>query len=196
MLCSKFGLNSASPGAILREQKKAGTPLGVEAHKLTSQGQLLPDEIIVGVVREWLLKHDGEFVFDGFPRTLGQADGLERLLVERGTPLEAAFSLEVSEEVVRDRVERRLMCSNCGHVVRIGLHVQSTDAPCPRCGHQTLHRRSDDSAESLPRRLSEYRAKSEPLVSYYSERGILTVVDANRAASEVFETIAGVLQSK
>lgn len=193
MIKARYGFETASPGAILREQKKAGTPLGIEAHKLTSQGQLLPDEIIVGVAREWLTAHDGAFVFDGYPRTVGQADALEQMLLARGTPLDVAISLELSEDVIRDRVERRLYCGNCGHVVRLGLHVQDVGAPCPRCG-SSLQRRSDDSAESLPRRMQEYRAKSEPLISYYARRGILEPIDANRTAEQVFGTIVTILE--
>jgi adenylate kinase len=193
MIKTRYGLDTASPGAILREHKKVGTPLGIEAHKLTSQGRLLPDEIIVGVAREWLTAHDGSFVFDGFPRTVGQADALEKMLAQRGTPLEVAISLELKEDVILDRVERRLYCDHCGHVVRIGLHVQDAGAPCPRCGAHSLQRRSDDSAESLPKRMREYREKSEPLISYYAERGILEPIDADREPEQVFASIVAVL---
>ncbi|MGB8352517.1 MAG: adenylate kinase [Chthoniobacteraceae bacterium] len=193
MLRRNFQIPTASPGAMLREQKKAGTPLGIEAEKLTSRGQLLPDDLIVDLVKSWLDDHNGAFTFDGFPRTIGQALTLETLLTGRNTPLDVALSLDVGFDTILDRVLRRMVCDDCGNIVSIGLHVGSAESPCPACGGK-LHRRSDDNEETLRQRMGEYREKSEPLISIYAERGVLKHIDASRAPEQVFADITEILE--
>jgi adenylate kinase len=179
---------------MLREEKRKGTPLGIEADRLTSKGQLLPDDIIVDLVKSWLAKHDGAFVFDGFPRTLGQAETLGSLLDGRGTPLEVAISLDADFTTILDRVQRRFVCGHCGNIVSIGLHVENAHAPCPKCGGN-LQKRRDDNEETLRQRMEEYREKTEPLISYYQSRNVLARVDANRTPNEVFADITGILET-
>jgi len=193
MIKRKFQIPAASPGAILRDEKKAGTPLGIECEKLTSRGQLLPDELVVGLVKSWLGEHNGAFTFDGFPRTRGQADTLETLLAERNTPLDVAFSLDADFDTIRDRVLRRMVCDECGNIVSVGLHVVAPDSPCPDCGGK-LHRRNDDNEEILHQRMDEYRSKSEPLISYYTGHCLLRHIDANRTPEEVFAGIETILE--
>jgi adenylate kinase len=193
MINSKYGIGTASPGAMLREQKKANTPLGIEAERITSQGNLLPDNLIVDLVKSWMADHDGAFVFDGFPRTCGQAESLETILNNRGTPLDVALSLDATFETIRDRVSRRMVCGQCGANVSIGLHVSSANSPCPRCGG-ALHRRADDNEATLSRRMEEYREKSEPLIDWYSGHDIVRHVNANRTPDEVFAEISAILE--
>ena len=193
MIRSKYGIQTASPGAMLREEKRAGTPLGIEAERLTSRGQLLPDNLVVDLVKSWLDEHNGEFIFDGFPRTRGQAETLETLLGERGTPLDAAFSLDAGFDTILGRVLRRMVCAECGNIVSIGLHVESEESKCPRCGAE-LHRRSDDNEETLRQRMEEYRGKSEPLTGWYAGRELLQHVDANRTPDEIFSGISAILE--
>lgn len=193
MIKAKYSIETASPGAMLREQKKAGTPLGIEADRLTSKGQLLSDDLIIDLVGSWLGEHDSAFVFDGFPRTCGQADALEAILEKRGTPLDVALFFQAGFETIRDRVSRRMVCESCGNVVSIGLHVKDAESRCPRCGGK-LHRRSDDNEETLLARMKEYHEKSEPLVGWYSDRGLLETVDANCKPDEVFAQVAAILE--
>ena len=193
MIKRQHRIPTASPGAMLREQKKAGTPLGIEADKMTSRGLLLPDDLIVGLVKSWLEEHDGAFTFDGFPRTIGQAVTLETLLAERGTPLDIAFSLDVNFATSLNRISRRMVCDVCGAVASVGLHITNANSPCPDCGGK-LHRRSDDNEETLRQRMEEYREKSEPLISHYAERGILEHVNADRTPEEVFAGITAILE--
>jgi len=192
MIHAKFGIETPSVGAILREQQAAGTVLGREAARFTEQGRLVPDEMIVEVARTWLDAHNGAFVFDGFPRTFGQAEALERLLNKRQTPLEIAFSLEVNVVTIEKRVCRRLACAKCGLIVSIGWHIESAASPCPRCGG-ALVRRADDTPETLQRRMIEYCEKSEPLVAFYAGRGLLTRIAADAAPETVFAEIASAL---
>jgi adenylate kinase len=195
MITAKYRIPSASPGAMLREEKCAGSALGVEAEKLTSQGRLVPDEMVCSVVRSWLAKHDGEFVFDGFPRSRGQADALDEMLAARNTPLDVVLSLDAGFDTIASRVQNRLVCSVCRTNVSIGLHVAGVAASCPECGG-ALIRRGDDNLETLQIRMREYAEKTEPLISHYAEHGLLRSIDATRVPAEVFSSIAAILEAE
>ena len=195
MITAKFGIPSASPGAMFREEKAAGTELGISAEKLTRHGKLVPDEMVCRVVNAWLKAHDGEFIFDGFPRSLGQADALEGMLAERNTPLDVALLLEADFDTIASRVQSRLVCSKCRTNLSLGLHIASVDALCPKCGGKLI-RRSDDNLETLHVRMKEYADKTEALVSHYSDLGLLRVVDSTRTPDLVFESVAAILQGR
>jgi len=194
LMQAAFHLPITSPGAMLREEKRLHTELGAEAEKLTSQGRLLPDATIVALVQGWLGQHDTQFIFDGFPRSLGQADALESMLAEREAPLDVALALDAPLSVLQQRVARRLVCLECGQIVAAGWQVEGPGSPCPRCGGP-LGRRSDDTAETLLIRLQEYREKTEPLLGYYSQRGLLKRVDSAATPDEVFKSIAAIVES-
>jgi len=194
MISAKYGYPIASPGGMLREEKRAGTALGIEADKLTTRGSLLPDETIVALVKRWLMEHDGEFVFDGVPRTLGQAKALDALLEERRTPVDLVIALEAKLSTLEERVKNRLICSKCGQIVSLGLHVPSPDTPCPVCGGK-LSKRSDDTRETLERRMLEYREKTEPLIAFYTKRGLLHKIDTTPTPERVFDSIAKILKA-
>jgi adenylate kinase len=190
---SEFGLPTVSPGSLLRQEKAEGTELGWEAHRQTQQGMLVDDDTINAIVGKWLDRQTGDaFVFDGYPRTLGQATALEAMLAKRGTPLDLVILLEADPDTLRDRVAKRATCSRCGNIVRIGVHVASLEAPCPRCGGE-LVRRSDDTDEALARRLQEYAEKTEPLINYYEGRNVLRRVDTQPAPDQVFEQVRPLL---
>jgi adenylate kinase len=194
MIQARYQIPVTSPGAILREERKLGTSLGIDAEKVTSQGQLVSDEIVNAVVKTWLARHASAFVFDGYPRSLGQASALDSMLSELGSQLDVALLLEVDYETIRERVERRLMCSSCGRIVSVGLHVPSASAPCPSCGGK-LTKRLDDSPETLALRMQEYADKTEPLIGYYRQRGLLCEVNAARTPQMVFADIEKILET-
>ena len=193
MISARYQIPTASPGAMLREEKSAGTDLGIAAEKLTSQGKLLPDEIVSDVVLRWLETHDGQFIFDGFPRSLGQAAALDRMLADRHTPLEVVLSLEADTDTIAHRVENRLVCSRCRTNVSLGLHVARADEACPKCGGR-LVRRNDDNLETLRSRMAEYAEKTEPLIAHYTGLGLLRSVDSTRTPEVVFAAIADILE--
>jgi adenylate kinase len=178
---------------MLRDEKRKGTDLGTKAEEYTSIGKLLPDEFIVGLVRRWLSEHDSEFVFDGFPRSVGQADALAHLLEERATPLDVVIALQADAVTLHQRITSRVMCSACGRIFSVGLHVSSLADACPHCGGR-LTRRSDDTAETLERRLIEYREKTEPLLSYYQRAGLLVIVDSSGSPDLVFQSVRTALE--
>jgi adenylate kinase len=178
-----------SPGSLLRAEKSAGTELGRQAAEITGRGHLVGDTIINSLVGKWLADQSGAgFVFDGYPRTVGQAEALGVMLNQRETPLEMVVLLEASEDELLRRVESRATCAECGLIVRIGLHVQSLTDKCPRCGG-VLMRRADDTAETLNNRLVEYREKTEPLVDYYERQGLLSRVRTEAAPDTVFQEV-------
>jgi adenylate kinase len=192
-LQSDCGLAIVSPGNLLRAEKAAGTPLGLKAHKLTRRGELVGDDIINPLVENWLSGQAGSgFVFDGYPRTIGQAIALEDMLNARQTPLEQVLLLEAEPAVLRQRVQSRATCVTCGNIVSLGLHVADLASVCPRCGGQ-LMRRSDDTQQTLEHRLVEYYAKTEPLVRHYEEKGLLARVNTERLPAEVFTTVTEIL---
>ena len=195
MIAARYEIPSASPGAMFREEKTAGTELGMAADQLTRNGQLVPDEMVCQVVEAWLKTHNGRFIFDGFPRSMGQATALSTMLEQRNTPLEIALFLEVDFETIARRVEGRMVCSQCHANLSIGLHIGSATLACPRCGGR-LVKRADDNVETLQRRMREYEEKTEPLVAHYHGLGLLKKVDSTPSPERVFETIADILEGK
>lgn len=192
-----FRLRTISPGAMLREEKAAGTPLGMEADRLTAGGNLLPDHVISGLVAAWLDRNADAhgFVFDGYPRTLGQAADLEAMLAGRGTALHAAIFLDIPEQHLVERIRQRVFCPSCKRVFAVGWQVASHADPCPACGAAPLLHRADDTVETLARRLQEYRQKTLPLLDFYEKRALLFRLDAARPAADVFASIRAVLES-
>jgi adenylate kinase len=188
---SRFEIPTTSTGAILRKAAKAGTMLGLEAERIISKGGLAPDSLVLQVVAAWLETHPEAFLFDGFPRTVAQAQAFATILQPRRTPLDLAIALSVSVATIRTRMLLRLVCTQCGKVVSMGRHVQSSDDPCPNCG-ASLEKRSDDNHEALERRLEAYWEKTVPVYKYYGN--LLVEIDAGRDVEAVFADIAELIQ--
>jgi adenylate kinase len=189
----EFRFAIVSPGGLLRAEKAAGTELGRKADELTQRGELVSDTIINALVDGWLGAQGGDaFVFDGYPRTLGQAEALDAMLAVRGTAIEKVLLLEASPDVLLRRVENRATCTNCGNIVSVGFHVTGIEDTCPRCGGK-LARRADDTAETLRHRLVEYREKTEPLVEHYAGKHLLARVNTEPAPEEVFQQVTKAL---
>ena len=184
---NRFGIPITSTGAILRKQAEERTPLGLEAEQIISKGGLAPDSLVMEVVEAWLETHPNAFLFDGFPRTVEQAKAFDHILEQRGAPLGLAIALAVSEETMRTRMSLRLVCANCGKVVSMGRHVQSSHDPCPNCGGP-LEKRSDDNNEALERRLAAFWEKTVPVYKYYGN--LLVEIDGGRDVEAVFADIA------
>jgi adenylate kinase len=145
------------------------------------------------LVKRWLEQYDGQFIFDGFPRTVGQAEALDQILQGRGTSLDLVIALEAKLSTLQDRVKNRLICTKCGQIVSLGLHVPTADTPCPMCGGK-LSKRSDDTSETLQRRMVEYEQKTQPLIAFYKERGLLHRVDTTPKPERVFDSIAKIVE--
>ena len=196
MITRHFAIAVTSPGTILRRERDLGTPLGIKADEISKQGGLVPDEIIVHLIEDWLALHGkGGFVFDGFPRTVKQGERLNEILQKRQTALDLAIWLEVSERTVRDRIAGRLQCRRCGFTTSL-TSAGFADRPiCPYCDGP-LVRRDDDDASVLETRLAEFKTKTEPLLSFYERDDALHRIDGNRDRETVFADISALIEER
>jgi adenylate kinase len=196
MITRQFGIPVTSPGAILRREKDLGTPLGLETAETTQRGDLVSDKIIIGLIEDWLRLHGGHgFVFDGFPRTLPQAESLQSILTRLHTSLDLAIWLEVSEETVRARISGRLQCRSCGFTTSVTSAKFAERPVCPYCDGP-LVRRNDDDISVLQTRLREFNTKTQPLADFYGKISILRRVDGNRDREAVFSDISRLIEEK
>ena len=196
MITRQFGIPVTSPGAILRREKDLGTPLGLETAEITQRGDLVSDKIIIELIEDWLRLHGGHgFVFDGFPRTLPQANSLWSILTRLHTSLELAIWLEVSEETVRERISGRLQCRSCGFTTSVTSAKFAERPVCPYCDGP-LVRRNDDDNSVLQTRLREFNTKTQPLADFYGKMSILRRVDGNRDREAVFDDISRLIEEK
>ena len=196
MITRHFGIPVTSPGAILRREKDLGTSLGLETAEILQRGDLVSDQIIVKLIEDWLRLHGGYgFVFDGFPRTLPQADSLEAILKSLHISLDAAIWLEVSEETVRSRISGRLQCRTCGFTTSVNSAQFSNRPICPYCEGR-LERRTDDDMSVLQQRLREYNTKTQPLADFYGKVSVLRRIDGNRDRETVFADISRLIEDK
>jgi adenylate kinase len=194
MITRQFGIPVTSPGAILRRERDLGTPLGLETADTTQHGGLVSDKIIVELIEDWLRLHGGHgFVFDGFPRTIPQAESLQNILVRHRTPLDLAIWLDVSEQTVADRIASRLQCQSCGFTTSLSSAIFAERPVCPYCDGP-LVRRNDDAAEVLKKRLEEFNAKTQPLAAFYEKSGPLRKIDGNRDREAVFSDISRLIE--
>lgn len=196
MITRQFGIPVTSPGAILRREKDLGTPLGLETAEITQRGDLVPDKIIINLIEDWLRLHGGHgFVFDGFPRTLPQAESLLSILTRLRTSLDLAIWLEVSEETVRARISGRLQCRSCGFTTSVTSAKFAERPVCPYCDGP-LVRRNDDDLSVLQTRLKEFATKTQPLADFYGKMSILRRIDGNRDREIVFSDISRLIEEK
>lgn len=198
LLVERAGMHQISTGDLLRDAVRRGTPLGERAKGYMDAGELVPDALILDLVREVLVADtagDGGFLFDGFPRTIPQAEALDELLAQLGRPLDAVLVINVPDQILVQRLSGRRSCPACGAVYNIYFEPPREAGICDRCGG-ALVERADDTAETVRRRLEVYRRQTEPLVEYYERSGTpVQQVDGDRPADDVARQIARVLAS-
>ncbi|HET6644798.1 MAG TPA: adenylate kinase [Fimbriimonadales bacterium] len=182
-IADRYGIPIISTGDILRAAVEKGTELGVMAHGYMTRGELVPDDLIIGIMDKRLDEPDAAsgFLLDGFPRSAPQAEALDRMLSEKGQSLDAAIAIEVPDEVVVDRISSRLTCSKCSAVTSTR---EDRDGKCAQCGGE-LKVRDDDKPEAVRNRLRVYREKTAALITYYENRGILREVNGNAPREQV-----------
>lgn len=196
LISERLGLPTLSTGAQLRREMAAGTELGKRAHELTKDGNFVPDDVVLALAGNWLREHREGFVLDGFPRTVAQAQALDKLLDELGLPLQVAIALEVSVEVLEQRVLKRTICTRCQHTEprhRPAPGAPDKLRPCSKCGGP-MERRADDSLETLHKRLAVYESKTQPLLPYYEAQGLLVRIIADREVGVVFSDVQNALK--
>ena len=181
-----------STGDMLREARASGTEMGMKVAAVIDRGDLVTDEIVIGLIREKLEGDSGGgFLFDGFPRTLAQADALGALLEEFGRPIDAAIEMQVDDETLVRRITARSTCGNCGEGYNDLTRPIPDNGKCGKCGASDFQRRADDNEESLKIRLMAYYKQTSPLIGYYYALGKLKPVDG---LGEV-EEVAGAIRS-
>ncbi|CUH42292.1 MULTISPECIES: adenylate kinase [Ruegeria] len=189
------GMVQLSTGDMLREAKDSGTEMGNRVAEVMAKGELVTDEIVIGLIREKLEQGaKGGFIFDGFPRTLAQADALGDLLKSTGETLDAVIAMEVNDDALVERITARSTCGGCGEVYNDITKPIPADGKCSNCGKENdFKRRADDNEESLKTRLMEYYKKTSMLIGYYYAKGNLSWVDGLGEIDAVQNEISQVL---
>ena len=183
-----------STGDMLRDAKSSGSEIGLKVAEVMARGDLVTDDIVIGLIREKLSEANaGGFIFDGFPRTLGQAVALDVLLKECGQSLASVIEMKVDDAALVARITGRSTCASCGEVYHDITKPQPADGKCVNCGGTEFNRRADDNAESLRQRLMEYYKKTSPLLGYYFAHDKLVSVDGLASIDTVQSEIANIL---
>ena len=196
MLMDHFGIPQISTGDILRSAVKDGTPMGLKAKGCMDAGELVPDEVVVGIVKERLQKADCDngFILDGFPRTVPQADALTVDLVELDKRLDAVVSLDVDIEALVVRLTGRRTCRDCGRGYHVTFDPAKTSGVCDACGGELIQR-DDDKEATIRKRLDVYRDQTVPLVAYYRTAGLLKELDGMQDIDIVQQQMLDLLQA-
>jgi adenylate kinase len=188
------GMVQLSTGDMLKEAIAKGTDLGRRVEGIMARGELVTDEIVIGLIETKMTEGaQGGFIFDGFPRTLKQADALGELMSRMGSTLDRVVEMQVDDTALVDRVTGRYTCGNCGAVYHDTTHPTKVAGTCDVCGSTNLKRRADDNAETLKTRLMEYYKKTSPLIGYYYAKGLLSSVDGLADMDSVSSAIASAL---
>ena len=196
-LTEKLGIPQVSTGDIFRAAVKEGTPMGLKAKEYMDKGELVPDDVVVGVVEERMAKPDldGGFMLDGFPRTLPQAEALDGLLAGMGKPLDHAILVDVPDDELMKRLTGRRTCRNsgCGKMYHVMFNPPKKEGVCDACGSE-LYQRDDDSEATIRERLNVYAEQTAPLIDYYADKGLLRRVEGVGPIDEIFQSIEKVLR--
>jgi adenylate kinase len=194
-ICQKFGLPHISTGDILRQAVKDGTPLGLKAKGFMDRGELVPDHLILDLIKERFKSPDAQqgFLLDGFPRTVAQAQGLEGSLIQQNLKVDIACSLNVEREELIKRLTSRRICSGCGAIYNLLFQSPVKEGICDKCGGK-LEQRVDDQRQTAENRLEVYLKQTQPLLEYYDSRKLLKQIDGNAEPGKVFQDVSAVLQ--
>ena len=193
---ARYPIPHISTGDMFREAVSKGTDLGKEAKKYMDSGNLVPDEVTIGIVEERLAEDDCEqgFLLDGFPRTVKQAEALDQVLARMGKKVQAAIDIYVPEDVLVERISGRVSCKDCKAVYHLTFNPPAKAGICDKCGGELIQR-SDDQGEAVKKRLEVYAEQTNPLIEYYQKQGALNGIDGNRSSKEVFADIKKVMES-
>jgi adenylate kinase len=183
-----------STGDMLRDAKSSGSEMGKKVAEVMARGDLVTDDIVIGLIGEKLSETSSDgFIFDGFPRTLAQADALGNLLEKHGQDLDAVIEMRVDDDALVGRITARSTCAKCGEVYNDMTKPQPVDGKCINCGSDEFVRRADDNEGSLRQRLMEYYKKTSPIIGFYYAKGLLNQVDGLGAIDVVRGSISEVL---
>lgn len=185
-LSERLGIRHLSTGDLLREEVAQQTPLGKEAKSYMSRGELVPDSLVIRIIRKQIENSEDGVILDGFPRNLNQAQQLDKYLRKSEKRIDKVINLKVSEDTIVRRLTGRAICSNCGKI--FSLSNMGSSATCPDCGGK-IQQRKDDNAETIRNRMKVYREETSPLIGYYRERGLLQDISGEGSPDEIFSRI-------
>lgn len=196
LLEERYGIAQISTGDMLRAEVKAGSPIGLEAKAVMDAGKLVSDDILIRMIGERIKREDcaNGFILDGFPRTVPQAEALDKLLHEAAVDLDAVIELRVDEAALVERISGRFTCAKCGEGYHDTFKQPKTAGVCDKCGGTEFTRRPDDKAETVHARLEAYNAQTAPILPYYKAKGRLFTVDGMAEMDEVERQIEAVLR--
>ena len=197
MIVDKRGIVQLSTGDMLRDAVKSGSALGQKAKALMEAGELVPDDLVIGIIDSRLDEPDCAkgFILDGFPRTIAQAEALDDLLDKKNLALHAVIKMDVDEEALTRRISGRFSCASCGQGYHDDFQKPAKDGICDKCGSTDFIRRKDDNAETVRSRLEVYHNQTAPILPYYEARGTLKSVDGMAAIDQVSAAIDQILDS-
>ena len=195
-ISNRYSIPHISTGDIFRKNISENTPLGIEAKKYIDNGQLVPDQVTIDMVKDRLQQDDCKngYLLDGFPRTVHQAEALDNFLTEREESIDTALLIEVPKEFILERMTGRRVCPSCGASYHIKFNPPTNDGKCDLCGSDVIQRK-DDTEETVKERLDVYENQTQPLIDFYKNKKQLSVVDGTQAINEVFESICKILGS-
>ena len=197
MIVDRYYIPQVSTGDILRAAVKEGTLLGKKAKAFMEQGQLVPDEVVIGIIDERLRAADCDpgFILDGFPRTIAQAEALQAILAKIGKGIDHIVNVEVDPEELVRRLTGRRTCGNCGAMFHVFFQPPRQEGVCDRCGG-TLYQRADDKEATIRVRLKEYERQTAPLIEYYSQKGYLRSIHGMGGKDQIFQQISRQLDAR
>ena len=189
-IVENYNIPHISTGDMFRAAIKEGTELGLKAKSFMDKGELVPDSVTIGIVRERLSKDDCKkgFLLDGFPRTVAQAEALENMLSELDRPIDFVINVDVDKDILMERLTGRRICKECGATYHLVFNPPAKEDTCDRCGGE-LYQRADDNAETVQNRLDVNLAQTKPLLSFYEGKGTLRTVNGQQDINVVFEDI-------
>jgi len=196
-IINKYNIPHISTGDIFRKNIKEGTDLGKQAKEYMDKGLLVPDELVVGLVKNRLTENDTEngFLLDGFPRTVAQAEALDTELKNLGWSLDNVINIKVSKDELVERAVGRRICKDCGATYHIKFNPPTIPGKCDVCGGE-LYQRDDDNEETVTKRIEVYENQTSPLIEYYNKQGVLLNIDGSQNIDKVFDDIVDALGSK
>lgn len=194
-ITEEYGIPHISTGDMFRAAMKNETPLGLEAKKYMDAGNLVPDEVTNGIVKERLAEADAQngFLLDGYPRTLNQAEALKEALESSDRSLDAVLYINVSKDILMERLTGRIICSDCGATYHKVYNPPKVDGVCDKCGGSNFYQREDDKPETVENRISVNEEQTQTLADYYSKEDLVKEINGEQEPSEVFKDVQQVL---
>ncbi|MCL2887718.1 MAG: adenylate kinase [Elusimicrobia bacterium] len=192
LINKKYGLRHVSTGDLLRAEVAAGTPVGKSADAIMKSGALVPDDMILGLLKNALKTAGKGIILDGYPRTKAQTEELIKLIQNMGEKINAVINIKLTEKEIVDRIVMRRQCKKCGNIFNLRF-IKNFDGKCPKCGSADVYQRPDDNEAAAKHRLEVYHAQTAPVVEFFKDKDFYKEVDGSKPVEKVFEEIEKII---